>query len=240
MTVAVLGTLAVLALVDSTSFGTLLIPIWLMLAPGRVRVARIVVFLATVAAFYLVLGILLTAGVAAFSDQLSDALDTTPVQVVMLIGGVALVVVAFRIGRGEDTGEPGRLTTWRERAVGDDGSVGGLMALAVTAAVIEAASMVPYLAAIGIIGTADLSWPLTLLVLAGYCVVMILPALVLLAGRIGAARLVEPVLQRVNAWMVRNGRENTAWIIGIVGFVIAVTGLDGLGLIDQIDTWSKG
>lgn len=232
MTLAVLGTLAVLALVDSTSFGTLLIPIWLMLAPGRVRVARIVVFLATVAAFYLVLGILLTAGVAAFSDQLSDALDTTPVQVVMLIGGVALVVAAFRIGRAKDTGEPGRLTAWRERAVGDEGSVGGLMALAVTAAVIEAASMVPYLAAIGIIGTADLSWPLTFLVLAGYCVVMILPALVLLVGRIGAARLVEPLLRRVNDWMVRNGRENTAWILGIIGVYVAVIGAAGLGLID--------
>lgn len=240
MTVAALGTLVVLALIDSTSFGTLLIPIWLMLTPGRVRVARIVVFLATVAVFYLILGILLTAGVAVFSDELSDVLDTAPVQVVMLVVGVALVVAAFRLGRGGETGEPGRLTAWRERAIGEDGSVRGLMALAVTAAVIEAASMVPYLAAIGIIGTADLSWSLALLVLAGYCLVMIVPAMILLAGRVGAANLVEPVLRRVNNWMVRNGRENTAWIIGIVGFYLAVIGADGLGLIDQIDQWSKG
>nr|WP_244632849.1 hypothetical protein [Aeromicrobium sp. CFBP 8757] len=80
MTVALLGTLVVLALVDSTSFGTLLIPIWLMLAPGRLRPGRIVVFLATVAGFYLVLGLLLVAGVARFSDQIADALDTRPVQ----------------------------------------------------------------------------------------------------------------------------------------------------------------
>ena len=50
MTLALLGPLVVLALVDSTSFGTLLIPIWLMLAPGRLKAGRILVFLATVAA----------------------------------------------------------------------------------------------------------------------------------------------------------------------------------------------
>ena len=35
MTTTLAVSLAVLALVDSTSFGTLLIPIWLLLTPGR-------------------------------------------------------------------------------------------------------------------------------------------------------------------------------------------------------------
>ena len=42
----------------------------------------------------------------------------------------------------------------------------------------------------------------TILVLVGYCLVMVLPALVLLAARMGAASKVEPLLQRVNGWMV--------------------------------------
>ena len=41
MDVAGLGSLVVLALIDSTSFGTLLIPVWFMLAPGRVRPGRL-------------------------------------------------------------------------------------------------------------------------------------------------------------------------------------------------------
>ena len=45
---ALLGALALLALVDSTSFGTLLIPTWLLLAPGRLRPGRILIYLATV------------------------------------------------------------------------------------------------------------------------------------------------------------------------------------------------
>lgn len=238
MTLAVLGTLVVLALIDSTSFGTLLIPIWLMLAPGRLRAARIVVFLATVAVFYVLLGIALVAGVAAFSDELSDAFDTTAVQVVQLLVGLTMLVIAFRLPGGKGS-ESGRLDSWRRRAVGDEGSVGGLMALAVTAALIEAASMVPYLVAIGLIGTAELSWPVTILVLVAYCLVMVLPALLLLAGRIAAAGRVEPLLARVNGWMVRNGPENTAWVIGLIGFYVAAHAAGALGIADQIDEWSK-
>lgn len=230
MTLALLGTLIFLALVDSTSFGTLLIPIWLMLAPGRLRPARIVVFLATVAVFYVILGLLLVAGVASFSDQISDARDTTLVQVVQVALGAALVAAAVRVGTGKG-GDSGRLLKWRERTVGEGGSTKGLMALAVTAAVIEAASMVPYLAAIGLIGTGDLSLPATVAVLVGYCVVMVLPALALLVARIGAARRVEPVLQRIDGWMARTGRENTAWVVGVIGVIVAGNALQGLGLV---------
>ena len=37
MDAGLIGSLVLLALIDSTSFGTLLIPIWMMLAPGRLR-----------------------------------------------------------------------------------------------------------------------------------------------------------------------------------------------------------
>lgn len=239
MTWELVGGLIVLALIDSTSFGTLLIPIWLMLAPGRIRAGRILVFLGTVATFYLALGLVLVAGVARFSDEISDALDTTPVQIVQLILGLVLLAAGVRTGTRKDRESSGRMLRWRERAVGDEGSTAGLMTLAVTAAVIEAGSMLPYIAAIGLIGTADLAGPVTLAVLVGYCLVMVLPALVLLAGRMGAARVVEPVLRRINEWMERTGRENTAWLLGIVGVILAANALDGLGVLDQIDSWSK-
>jgi hypothetical protein len=230
MTIALLGTLVVLALVDSTSFGTLLIPIWLMLAPGRLRPGRIVVFLATVATFYLVLGLVLVAGVATFSEQISDAFDTWPVQVAQLAIGLALLALGVWTGFRRQRESSGRLTRWRERAVGDEGSTRGLMALALTAALIEAASMVPYLAAIGLLGTAGLSWPLVIASLVAYCLVMVLPTLVLLTGRVVAARAVEPVLRRVDGWMKRNAQENTAWILGIIGFLVASSAAQSLGI----------
>ncbi|MFC5678801.1 GAP family protein [Aeromicrobium endophyticum] len=231
MTIALLGTLVVLALVDSTSFGTLLIPIWLMLAPGRLRPGRILVFLGTVAAFYLVLGLLLVAGVASFADELSDAFDTRPVQIAQVVVGAALLAAGLWVGRRAGSGGSGRLMRWRERAVGDEGSVRGLMTLALTAALIEAASMVPYLAAIGLIGTSDLRGPAIVATLVGYCLVMVLPAVVLLVGRVFAARHVQPLLQRINDWMARTGQENTAWILGIIGVLVASSALQELGVM---------
>ena len=239
MTLAVLGGLVVLALIDSTSFGTLLIPIWLMLAPGRLKPARLIIFLGTVAAFYFVLGLLLTAGVTAFSDQIKDALDTTPVQVVQLALGIALLVLAFRIGHRKGGGENGRITRWRESAMSEGGSTRALMSLALGAAILEAASMVPYLAAIGLLSTSDLSWQAMAGLLAAYCLVMIAPALLLLGGRILAHARIQPLLQRINDWMVRTGQENTAWVVGIIGFLLAADTLDGLGVLAQIDSWSR-
>ena len=56
MDLALAASLAALALIDSTSFGTLLIPIWLLLAPGRVRAGRMLVYLGTIAVFYFAVG----------------------------------------------------------------------------------------------------------------------------------------------------------------------------------------
>ena len=47
--IATIGSLVVLALIDSTSFGTLLIPLGLLTAPGRLRIGRLLLFLSVVA-----------------------------------------------------------------------------------------------------------------------------------------------------------------------------------------------
>lgn len=224
MTTATAATLAVLALVDSTSFGTLLIPIWFLLTPGRVRVGRVLVFLGTVAGFYLLLGIALVAGADALLGNLDGLLDNPVVVRLQLVLGVAMLVGSFFIGRkrtGERAGA-GRLLRWRSRAMGTeaDGGVGGLVTLALAATVLEVATMLPYLAATGIIGASGLAMPARVGALAAYCLVMVLPALLLLGARLAAQRLVQPVLERVAGWLERSGGEATAWIVGILGFLL--------------------
>ena len=56
--VATAAALAALALVDSTSFGTLGIPVYMLVQP-RVRVAALLGYLATIAGFYWLLGVVL-------------------------------------------------------------------------------------------------------------------------------------------------------------------------------------
>jgi hypothetical protein len=213
------ASLAVLALIDSTSFGTLLIPIWLLLHPGPVRSGRILIFLGTVAAFYLALGLIVTLSAGALLPRITALTATRPVQWSQLVLGVALFFWSFVMGRGRKPAEQGRMHRWRERALNDEGGALPLAGLALTAAAVEVGSMLPYIAAIGLITTAALPLATISVTLAAYCLLMITPALVLLAGRLTAGKRLDPMLTRVSTWM--SNSETIAWIVGIVGFLLA-------------------
>ncbi|WP_069386039.1 GAP family protein [Cellulosimicrobium cellulans] len=252
---AMAGVLVVLALIDSTSFGTLLVPVWLLLAPGRLRAGRVLAYLATVAGFYLVVGVVVMLGAGAFLDRFGAALDTRAATIVQLLLGIALFALSFRFDgkraarrAGSGKGQ-GRLSRWRERALGiesDAGTTAGaagtavvaparrasvlpLVGLALGAASLEVATMLPYLGAIGIITTSDVAWPASAGILAAYCVVMVAPALLLLLGRLVAARAVDPMLRRLDAWLTKNAAEMTGWVLGVLGVLLALDAMGRLG-----------
>ena len=232
MDVAVLLSLVALALVDSTSVGTLVLPLWLMLAPGRVRVGRVLLFLGSVAGAYLLLGIALALGAAQLLDPVSAALESVAGRVVQLVAGVVLVVLGLTVEPWTRAGKerrraaraarpPGRSARWRERVRGDaDGGGGAVVGLAVVAVGVEAASMVPYLAAITLLATSGLGPVPTVVVLAGYCLVMVLPALVLLALRAVLHDRLTPALARVEAWLSRTSGEAVAWVLFLLGLFL--------------------
>jgi hypothetical protein len=229
MTLVLFGTLVVLALIDSTSFGTLVIPLWLLATPGRLRPGRVLVFLATVVAFYFAVGLAILWGAGWAFEGLAAAATSPAGLLVLLAAGVALIVWSLALEqrakreRREGVVVSGRIREWRKRAVGDEGGgIGSLVALAVTATTVELASMLPYLGAIGAITASDVEWPLTAAVLAGYCLVMVSPAFVLLAARVLFAGRVEPLLARLETWLTRNASETLSWVVGIVGVLLAV------------------
>ena len=79
-TTGLLLTLGLLALVDATSIGTLVIPLWLVLRSRQRRELRgAVLYLGVVAAFYLVVGLLVLAGASRLQEALSGDLFNTPV-----------------------------------------------------------------------------------------------------------------------------------------------------------------
>ncbi len=227
--------LAGLALVDGLSIGTLLIPVFLMLVPGRVRAGRILLYLAAISIFYFAVGVLFTFGLVNLIAVGHGFIESTPGRVVMLVAGLLMLAVALfapyrRRERGVEP-EPGRLSGWRDRLLAEDTGRGAVVTVALGAGVIEVATMLPYLAGMTLLAGADLTMPTRIGALAGYCAVMIAPALLLLALRIVAARAIERPLQRFGGWLQRTGRENTLWVIGIVGFYLARGGAVGLGII---------
>lgn len=231
MDLALLLSLAALALVDSLSVGTLLVPIFFLLAPGGVRAGRVLLYLVAIAAFYLVVGLAIAGGATWVTDAVAGVGESGPVTWAQLVLGVALLGGALVFGRsapkpGTPEAEailgrpPGRLARWRDAAMHDGGGA-ALVGVAVGAGVLELATMLPYLGAIGLLTQAALPLSQLAAVLAGYCAIMIAPALVLLLGRVALRRVVEPPLQRLARWLQLNSAENTAWIVGIVGFLLA-------------------
>ncbi|WAP52178.1 GAP family protein [Arthrobacter sp. ATA002] len=266
------GALAVLALVDSTSFGTLLIPVWLLLAPGRLRPGRILLFLATVAVFYFAAGLAILFGAELVVENFGGVFESRGFSVFLLIAGAALVAWSFQLeakakqekaaraqvqvpaapdrpdaaGSGRPgapgpaassasaassststTGPagPGRLSRWRLKAVGTGPGRGGtaaLVGLALAAATLELATMLPYLGAIGLISASAMTWPLPGVVLAVYCTLMVAPALILLAARITAAGRMEPLLKRLDAFLTRTSTNTLSWVTGILGVILIV------------------
>ena len=251
MTIALLGTLVVLALIDSTSFGTLLIPLWLMAAPGRLRPQRVLVFLATVAVFYWGVGLALLWGADLVFDDIARIVASPAGLVLVLVAGILLIIWSYRLEaqakKQKTDGSAGPTSRWRARAMGTidapdavagtglgtglvtDGLITGqrsgllaLVALALAAATVELGSMLPYLGAIGALTASDLGWPATAVVLAGYCSLMIAPALALLAVRVVGASRVEPVLARLERWLSRNASTTLSWVVGIVGVLLVI------------------
>jgi hypothetical protein len=239
VTAALLGTLLVLALVDSTSIGTLVVPVWLLTAPGPVRVGRMATYLLTIAAFYALVGLSLAFGARALVDPLSgawsdltDRLPADSVPIAQLAIGAALFAWSFRISRRGKEGGSGRIRAWRDRSVAAT-SPRPLVALALTGGAIEVATMVPYLGALGAITAAELDAPLVVALVFGYCLVMVLPAAVLTVGRVALDERVRPLLTRLDAWLQRNAAEAVSWMVGIVGVWLALNAIGRLGWLDN-------
>lgn len=235
MTFAVIGGLVLLALIDSTSFGTLVLPLLLLVQP-RLRHAQLAVYVLTISVFYYFLGVLLLLAGAAVRDRLdgwSAALESTPAYVVQVVVGAGLVLLSyaldpkyrdrFRVFRRRD-GE-GRHNRWRSRLLGEHASLGITATVALGAGLVEAASMLPYLAAIGTITALQLPTAGALGVLAGYVLVMSLPVLALWGLRTAMGERATRRLERIAAWFDARSATAVAWTIGIVGVLLLLNGI---------------
>lgn len=217
----VLGQVLPLALLDTVSVSTLAIPIWFLLTPRGLRMANVVGYLFLVAFGYLLLGIVLLGAVSVVRKPLRTALDSSFGDKAMAAAGIALILVALWYGlRSRPTTGDGRLNRWRDAAVGEDATARGVFTVAFIAVVLEIATMFPYLSAIEVIGEGGSPRAVQVSVLAMYCLVMIAPALLAALLRQIAERAVRPALRRVDRWLRETAQENTAWLLGIVGFVL--------------------
>ncbi|WP_305092644.1 GAP family protein [Prescottella sp. R16] len=218
-----LASLVGLALVDSTSIGTLVLPVWMLLAPGRPPVGRIVRYLVAIAGFYLLVGMALLTAARIGLDVGGRMLDSSAAKAVQLAVGAALFALSFRFDskKRRDRGESSRVVRWRDRALSAGGS-GGVTTLALSVGTLELITMVPYLAAIALIVSVGAPAALSIPLLAAYCVVMILPAVALLGLRMLVGQHADGILHNLDEFFTRNADSAVGWAMGIAGFLLAM------------------
>ncbi len=200
-------------------------------------------FLGTVAAFYLLLGMALLLGASMLLDVLQGAEDSQPLRIAQLGAGIGLMALGARMEpwtkaakerhaarRAAKQARTGPSLSVRMRGYATDPSapVGAVVVFALTAAVIEAASMIPYLAAICLLTASELSLLGRGVVLFGYCLVMITPAFLLLVARLFLHDYVSPVLKKLETLLSRHTNGAMAWVVFLVGLYLAGDSLSRL------------
>lgn len=93
--------LLVLALIDSTSIGTLVIPVWLLLRHGSGRIAgKVGVYLAVIGVFYFLVGVLMLTSASTVLDAWGEGARTfagsRPAHWLALAAGATLLWFALR------------------------------------------------------------------------------------------------------------------------------------------------
>lgn len=188
--------------------------------------ARVAVYLVSIAIFYWLVGLTLMAGLHQVLEPINRVLSSHTAAVAMVALGLSLLVLSWWLDpkvirkRGGDP-EAGT-QKWVTRAQRAAGSWRNLAALAVLAGLIELATMLPYLAAMGSLAQSDLGGLEASVVLALYCLVMITPALLLTAAHALFGQRLQRPLTWIRDWAIRTAPTTLAWILGIVGVVILV------------------
>lgn len=230
---------AVLALLDATSAGTLAIPVVLLLLsgssgrlPARAAALRVLAYLVLLAAFYWLLGAALLAGLQALLVPIGEMLEHRAAAVILVAVGAGLAWLSWwldpEVMRRRGADPQAAMQRWIDRAQRVIGSWRGVAGLALTAGLVEAATMVPYLAAIAGMGRYELGPSSSGILLGLYCLVMVLPALLLVLARLGLGDRGGGVMRRVRDLAVRSAPEAVAWGLGIVGVLLILRGLGRL------------
>ncbi|MCK2216997.1 GAP family protein [Actinomadura sp. ATCC 31491] len=178
----------------------------------RTAAAPLGVYLATVAAAYFALGVLLMLGL----NAVVPLVDGTAWAWGQGVLGAALVVGSFFIpGGGSGRAVP------RERSL----TARSMLLLGLGTWLFEFATAVPYFGAVGVMTAAGLSPAQWLPLLAAYVTVMVLPGILLPAAW---TLLGDRLRDRFGRWHDRlsaGSRTTLSWIVGIAGVVLLLDAL---------------
>ena len=208
-------TLLSLALLDSLSTGTLVIPL-IFLAQPRFQVRTLALYCLTLGLFYTALGTLLLLGVEAITWNHPIFSSQGRYWIQLILGAILFAYGVLSPSPDSRASE----IKWRTRLEKVTNPRAAIF-IALLAGVLEAATMLPYLAAISMLNTWDSTIITKLIVLIGYCLIMFIPAVTLLVIRRLASPWITPKLDHFVSLATRNADGAILWIAAIIGFLMA-------------------
>ena len=221
------ATLAGLALLDSTSLGTLVIPIALVVRSRRVDRGPMAIYLTTVCVVYLGLGVALVAGFDLISTAAARLAHTETAQWATLVIGVALAGFGI-LSPNPPKPEPGTDSLGSRPT---PAAAGAMVVLGLGASLADAATMVPYIAATGIIASSPEAWPVRIVTLILYCLVMITPTLIMLVLADTLGQRFLPKLTRIAPRLEYEAKVTLLWVAAILGLHLAARSAGALDLM---------
>ena len=212
--IALLG----LALLDSINPSALAMTLYLVTTGARA--GRVLTYIAAVFVTYFTIGLGLMLGLGALLAMFQGVFETTAAYVVQAVIGAAMLIYSFSPNKeAQDDAE-----TKEAKAPRSQGFM-AMFLLGVTITAAEFPTAFPYLGAIGILNSLNLSFLGWLPLLLVYNLIFVTPPLLLF----GAYRIFGG---RHKAWFERyekrlkyEARETMLWIVGIVGFLLLADAL---------------
>ncbi|MFW0111220.1 GAP family protein [Rothia sp. CCM 9416] len=223
-----------LSLIDSLSVGTLVIPLVLIIKWQAMKTAHYTTYLTTIVCAYFMIGCALFMGLGWVIAAFSQVTAMAWFRWILLVLGVALVLFGV-LSPNPTRRSVEEIVAARSVQVqskrGKNVGLLSMVVLALGAAVVESATMLPYLAALGIIQSQEIPFVAQLVVLALYCMVMALPAISLgVAVKVLGNRVFERILG-VLPRLEYEAKITLLWIAAIVGANIAHRSAIQLGLL---------
>ncbi|WP_106767386.1 GAP family protein [Paenibacillus faecalis] len=218
MTTELLISVGALSLLDTISPAMLGVTVYLLLSARDRLVPRLMVYLLTVAGFYFFVGASLMLGLDAIFESVSGILQNRAVSWIMAITGAVLFIASFYV--------PTKKTTEPRRP--KSSSIGAMVALGFTTALLEVATALPYFAAIGLMTTAQLKIFQWVPILVAYNFIMILPPLLLFGLHAVFGRLMQKPLERLRVKLANSSGSVLSWVMSIAGIILFLNSIDHL------------
>ncbi|UPW83439.1 GAP family protein [Lysinibacillus sp. Ag94] len=210
MSIETLSVIGVLAILDTLSPAIIGVTVYVLLVAKKQQSRLLLTYLTTVVLFYFSTGIFLMLGLDVIFDPIANALNNQSARLVMIIVGAILFVGSWLVPKKKTSGSP------KPKAF----SIGAMIALGFTTSLVEVATALPYFAAIGILTSNHLAFYEWLPIIAGYNLIMITPAILLLCLHILFKRFMNKPLRKIQALFDKSTSSALSWAMFFVGLIL--------------------